>query len=106
MALTTEERARILGEAKHTPGPWTVEACFRYDRHTQTRIPDGWEIHGPEHQGIAGIVEHEADGPLIAAAPEMLEALAAIVDAGYRGDEIGGKLLAQAEAAIRKARGL
>jgi hypothetical protein len=63
---------------KHTPGPWTAEACFRYDRSTQSRVPDGFEIHGPEHQGVAGIVENEADAPLLAAAPEMLELLETI----------------------------
>lgn len=57
---------------KHTPGPWTAVRC----KH-------GWHI-GPQPSGTCGIrdntdgskyEEHEANSNLIAAAPDMLEAL-------------------------------
>jgi hypothetical protein len=54
--------------AKHTPGPWHVEQGINdYDILV---TPDG---RAPAR--LAGYVEREADARLIAAAPELLEAL-------------------------------
>ena len=88
--MTTAEKA------KHTPGPWQIDQSGA-----------GLEIRPSRSIHAITILKHgeEANARLIAAAPEMAEALEAIVEAGYRGDEINGKLLAEAEAAIRKARG-
>lgn len=62
--------------AKHTPGPWKIRRVTHYD----IRIAPESE---PEHVSIAGMAiwgeEHreelEANARLIAAAPELLEAL-------------------------------
>ena len=53
-------------QAKHTPGPWSIEAVKDYMR--------------PHDTGIdSEIPESIANAHLIAAAPEMLEALRAMV---------------------------
>lgn len=62
--------------SKHTPGPWKLRRVTRYD----IRIAPESE---PEHVSIAGMAiwgeedreELEANARLIAAAPELLEAL-------------------------------
>lgn len=92
--MTTAEKA------KHTPGPWSVSTTDRYIRYQGIHGPNicDLEVFGGHRD------ENEANARLIAAAPEILEALVAIVEAGYLGDDINGKLLAKAEAAIRKAR--
>ena len=87
-------------QATHTPGPWTAEACFRYNPNTQRRVPDGFEIHGPEHQGVAGIVENESDASLLAAAPEML---AALQDLAQIAREYVAEGIPRLDAAIEKA---
>lgn len=68
-----------MGETKHTPGPW--KAVEEYN---------GWAIEGPTPAGhmsdyIASEINKgrdmgEADAKLIAAAPELLEALRVIRD--------------------------
>ena len=87
--------------AKHTPGPWTA-------RHTPSRVPsvpDLWCIDwSKDQEEVAEIVHGEADARLIAAAPDLLEALeelrSAIIDLDQ--DEDGSVNLL--ENAIRKAR--
>ena len=62
--------------SKHTPGPWKA-------RYAPDRAPpvETWCIDWSEdHEEIAEIVHGEANARLIAAAPELLEALKAIVD--------------------------
>lgn len=47
-------------QTKHTPGPWTVDACY---------------IHGPSGKrflAVAGDDEGKANARLIAAAPDLL----------------------------------
>ena len=67
---------------KHTPGPWMIE---RYGSHKDLVIAPGADI---ETAGIAEVDRRpgDPDGPtpnarLIAAAPEMLEALRSLADA-------------------------
>jgi len=60
--------------SRHTPGPWVVEG-----------LVDGYDIHAPESgccvattsdpEMIWGAVTRKGDAHLIAAAPELLEAL-------------------------------
>lgn len=92
-------------KAAHTPGPWTFSA-FSFGSPTAPVCHK--KIVGPMEDGVSQklIAEihmqhdtHEADGALIAAAPEMLEALEACVTHGYYGSQ--DKVLA----AIQKARG-
>lgn len=53
---------------KHTPGPWRIGDA----QNTVFGPPNG----NPSPQTIAhlGVIDHEANGRLIAAAPELLEA--------------------------------
>lgn len=57
---------------KHTPGPW---GYLRYNHWNNPNL-DCFEITYGEHgEAIADTVYEEADARLIAAAPQMLEAL-------------------------------
>jgi hypothetical protein len=79
----------------HTPGPWTfVES-------TDARIPD--RITGPNDAPVArgSIGTNRADAALIAAAPDLLNALVAVLP--YINAPIG--YAEQARAAISKAMG-
>ena len=100
--------------SKHTPGPWEIkyhpDPCYRY-------------ISGPQHIALAQVVwcmededrspECEANAHLIAAAPELLEALEKIVELNgpgriYKLNELGmlvSTMLSIARAAIAKAKG-
>jgi hypothetical protein len=114
--------------AKHTPGPWLVAMTEEIDGEL---MPDG--SGGCSHTGVMvydrrlgvctkedleqGEYEpeplarpwNEADARLIAAAPELLEALKNIRSMCLPGmnwtDDIGLALLAEADAAIAKAEG-
>ena len=73
--ITTEK-------AKHTPGPWTYccdsghsSKCLRGVRHSKKAAVHG----GPDNRTIASHVESYDDARLIAAAPELLEALKALL---------------------------
>jgi hypothetical protein len=113
-------------ETKHTPGPWQVitEIIPHYlGDHTSRRIFTGWDH--PQMQGplpVAGVsigvgkekggpavqfcYISEADSALMAAAPDLLEALAGLVriEDGTGMAVIGWpEALAAARAAITKA---
>ena len=89
--------------SKHTQGPWAVRG-----------IPTGQRYIGPSQDGGAPSValvlsrvnvpdeRLAADARLIAAAPELLEALEAVLD------DIGnnGRACKQARAAIARAKGV
>lgn len=57
--------------SKHTPGPWIVSA---HEMGTFVRCAGGYIISGPVNQRPG----HEANAHLIAAAPDLLEALLAL----------------------------
>jgi hypothetical protein len=104
-------------ENKHTPGPWLL---------TPRQKPNGYDLSGRnsqhfitdithyKHDGICNHIidemneEQEANAHLIAAAPELLEALELMV-IKFGTDEIGNDLnhyaVKQANKAIKKARG-
>lgn len=89
--------------SKHTPGPWTA-----YKRPEPVGFAE-WEIYyGTDTECVAEVVHEEANARLIAAAPELLEALQAVIrnDAENR-DEFGlsVNVCKQAIAAIAKATG-
>lgn len=65
--------------ATHTPGPWNIEYHIEgpTKRHIEISINNkerGYKHLAQIYNG-AGITEHEANAKLIAAAPDLLEAL-------------------------------
>lgn len=104
--------------SKHTPGPWQF--------YTPSEFPDDFRIarqtkvvRGEWNDGYVGrLTRSHGDGPgsqnprkedacLIAAAPDLLAACVAIVNA-WEADDIGqidGELIDRASAAIAKAGG-
>ena len=60
-----------MSEAKHTPGPW-----MPFHKPATDFMPEVFEIHySNDGECVAEIVHKSADAKLIAAAPNMLEAL-------------------------------
>lgn len=69
--------------AQHTPGPWAVGPAFDNDGEPEIII----ERHTPAGNlvvavALAGLRGQEANARLIAAAPDLLEALQAAVECG------------------------
>lgn len=65
---------------KHTPGPWKAKRSTEFNAHKPDGISDYWYIsdrwYDDSHEQIVSFkVRNEANARLIAAAPEMLEAL-------------------------------
>lgn len=87
----------------HTKGPWKYEAETKTIR---AEVPNYWLA---SMNSFEGAVDHEANAALIAAAPEMLEALEAAKILLMVLDEYVAKeneyVLESIKAAIRKARG-
>jgi hypothetical protein len=85
----------------HTPGPWSPAGPYK----NFNNVYDLFEIHwSPDGECVAETVHGEANARLIAAAPELLEALSAFVvgaDAGHVSVEVDRN----ARAAITKATG-
>jgi len=84
----------------HTPGPWVAE-CIGVSSHG----PDGVDVYEVTN-GYTRIAEHvsEADARLIAAAPELLEALQKIANVD-KVPMLASEVIAVAKAAIAKATG-
>ena len=99
---------------KHTPGPWVVESDSGIHPPGKRRRPVTILMVVAERGGMPGLIVNQgpveprdyANAHLIAAAPDLLEALKALVaacddiDEGYPANAI-----AAAEAAIAKAEG-
>ena len=90
----------------HTPGPWEVYGPVDLDYWIIYRYPNGYDQHVAtahwNHPEDYSVVLNNAH--IIAAAPEMLEVLEALVSMVDSGD-YRQEILDLAEAAIRKARG-
>lgn len=84
-------------QTKHTPGPWFTAATSRIG-HAYIVDADGFTIAEPSPMG-------EANARLIAAAPELLAALQAIMDDPDAVDHILHLDAVAADAAIAKATG-
>lgn len=84
----------------HTPGPWTVEQTAEYERTVQ---PNVCKVHGSDLGNFA-----ESNARLIAAAPELLNALeeawSALTDLNQPEND-DGALFEKIRAAIAKATG-
>lgn len=102
-------------EHKHTPGPWTVEPPSDSEPDYDKREKDYWSIRAP---GPNGYISHEVarlsgwnidrdehTARLIAAAPELLEALEAMIIAYEHEASPENPSLLMARAAITKATG-
>ena len=82
--------------AKHTPGPWKIDYGYnRIINFIGPCVPD-------QYAGSSWLAVKEADAHLIAAAPELLEALKLLVDDRHP-EFIPSHKWAQARAAIAKA---
>ena len=95
-----------MSAAKHTPGPWTAQKSSNalYGEHWHATVPKGDERVRLTEPST------EADARLIAAAPDMLEALRGFVDLMGRpvhewDPDRGLAADARARAAIAKATG-
>ena len=94
--------------SKHTPGPWTVFKGTRNDVHLPQAQRSasfcgcldekGWPV-AEVHTGNI-----HANARLIAAAPEMLEALIEFIECGSNAGH-NADLVARVTAVIKKARG-
>jgi hypothetical protein len=84
----------------HTPGPWSVEAIYALLRFGR-KSGGSWDDIGEEHE----FFPDEDDASLIAAAPEMLEALEAMVEMVEMNGLGKRYALDLAASAIKKARG-
>ena len=93
--------------AEHTPGPWRVSELLADG--TIIRVFRTYEVVTPKYDVCAGIpwggpIRNKADAYLIAATPELLAALEAVVsDDGVYGGMTGNTRL-KVRAAIAKAK--
>lgn len=100
----------MSNETKHTPGPWyahwghpttsRVASIKSPSRYVGLEVAD---VYGTDERDLDN--ENTANAHLIAAAPELLEALEALEDAGYLND-IYAPTAEKVRAAITKARGV
>lgn len=91
-----------MSETKHTPGPWVIDGKNNGGPIIRSRA-DGAYI--ARANGMPDPLETEANAYLIAAAPELYEALRAIRDELVRQDIKFGPLIADADVALAKAEG-
>ena len=98
-----------MSQAKHTPGPWEWDgSVWQYDE--QEESP--WLVQAPWHDiksktVLSGRIRcnTEADARLIAAAPELLEALVEAASGYSEFSEGDREILRKCRAAITKATG-
>lgn len=91
--------------SKHTPGPWKVyvyQVAFNLDKTPLYGVGADAKNSGSP---IAGPLRNIADARLIAAAPELLEALKRLVHASRDGDDSLAAAEDQADDVIAKAEG-
>lgn len=92
--------------SKHTPGPWTLDD--RGYKYIVSKSGNGYitrDVCRLDGSTMAALAQ-EANARLIAAAPELLEALELLVDNPYRdGIESDERLRRIGRAAIAKAKG-
>lgn len=87
-------------EKKHTPGPWSAEECRSGFAVYAYKSGDA-VVRTEDDEGRYGTIANEANARLIAAAPELLEALIGVVKVADRAT----KEFDKARAAISKAIG-
>ena len=89
--------------SKHTPGPWRSEPCYRsgYTVWGGTDAVPVCVVDTQDDEGRFGTIKNEADARLIAAAPELLEALKELT--GHTNERFTGGVWDRARAAIKQA---
>ena len=104
-------------DAKYTPGPWRIGSLASWDGYTGRPFRNVWAGDGDEAVCIARAIgegsgpqlsDVDADARLIAAAPDLLEALedcVAVMDRELAGLKVIQPELSAARAAIAKATG-
>jgi hypothetical protein len=95
----------------HTKGPWKISRGVDGPDNRVIETPDGWGV--ADAWGRASVGEMDANAHLIAAAPDLLEALEAIapmlprsLTAESWGDPAWTDAIRCVEYAIKKARGV
>jgi len=96
-----------MTNTKYTPGPWVANEGS-YGNYISITAPGGRQIAkvnwNTEAQNLKGIFDDGDNARLIAAAPELLEALRDFVDL-TEGDRVFDPTREKARAAIAKATG-
>lgn len=85
---------------RHTKGPWRKIGNIIWGAGIQTKVAQLFTQHVPGEK--SGVFEEHANASLIAAAPEMLEALELVIEHGFASQEWWQKPIYDA---IAKARG-
>ena len=88
--------------AKHTPGPWRADA---WNFHSRTTVRAGDETIAECHGHGRDRHQCEADARVIAAAPDLLEALEDALDLIESISPVEGDTVRKARAAIAAATG-
>lgn len=95
-------------ENKHTPGPWAIDEFENYKNRS-----DGKTLINDANGKAIAYVFNEANARLLAAAPDLLEALEALLLQSVKGhsvatrlefSEAGRDILKQCKTALAKAR--
>lgn len=95
-----------MSKAKHTPGPWKVASAAACAEIEVMEIAEVAHLRViPAAGGWPAPGEPEVDASLIAAAPELLEALQRLIDSGDVRDAAEKGAVSMARAAIAKATG-
>ena len=92
-----------MAEHKWTPGPW----CVKYEGGDTKLVMGDGRIHMCDMCYYPWVPENDADWHLIAAAPDLYEALEDMVDVVeyFMGLGVPNKETSEARAALAKARG-
>ena len=99
-----------MENSEHTSGPWKARArCVTNDGTQDEMAGLGWNIEGPP-EPTRGQFSKAADAHLVAAAPDLLEALEEMTNEYYAVREGQGwhyelESITQSRAAIAKAKG-
>jgi cytochrome P450 len=92
--------------SKHTPGPWSVSSRDHVYYVTSDDEMDVCRVYGAnEFSNAEQTANAEADAAMIAAAPDMLAALRALVNGAFA-TALASSAVEQARAAIAKAEGV
>ena len=98
--------------SEHTPGPWVADKAVDPQTESRTRaiyhMPDPYtHVEVIEAAGGEEVIASDADAFLIAAAPEMLEALQSMLSIAqdHPGAEAFDAEIKQAQEVVAKAKG-